>query len=733
MQLWAGVECTYNRVRDQYFEQLGRAGHLDRPYDLKLFADLGIKSLRYPVLWETTAPDDPRDADWSFADERLAEIRRLGINPIVGLVHHGSGPEHTNLLDPEFPEKLAKFAAAVAERYPWVTDYTPINEPLTTARFSGLYGHWYPHHANDASFVRALITECKATALAMRAIRAINPRARLIQTEDLGHTCSSPKLKYQANFENERRWLSFDLLCGRVNPKHPLYLYLTVIAKASREELDWFVQNPCPPDIIGINFYLSSQRFLDDKLYLYPRHMHGGNGRHRYVDTETARVRSEGMLSLKTMLLSVWQRYRIPIAITECHNGCTREEQLRWVKEVWSEAVATRQEGADIRAVTAWALLGSFDWNSLVTLQRQHYEPGVFDVRSDRPRPTALAGMFRDLGRGITPQHPLLEVPGWWHQPDRHTFGFAFVGPGKIVPAPKHRRPHRDVRPLLITGATGTLGRAFARICEERHIPYVLSSRQDIQISDPESVARAFERLRPWGVINTAGFVRMDDAEKDPATCMRDNAEGPAVLALHCAIHDIPFVTFSSDLVFDGEKRSPYVESDRTNPLNIYGRSKLIAEQQALQHWPRSLVIRTSAFFGPWDDYNFATLCLKALSRGEEFSAIEDYVVSPTYVPDLVHQTLDLMIDGESGIWHLANPGEVTWYEFAKMVAESAGIRTSRLRPITLQQCAFAAPRPNYSVLSSERGHIMPALGDAVRRYVAQVEFSAQKKASIAA
>lgn len=91
----------------------------------------------------------------------------LGIRPIAGLVHHGSGPRHTSLIDPGFPEKLAKFADAVAQRYPWISHYTPVNEPLTTARFSGLYGHWYPHERDDLMFAKVLIHECRATVLSM--------------------------------------------------------------------------------------------------------------------------------------------------------------------------------------------------------------------------------------------------------------------------------------------------------------------------------------------------------------------------------------------------------------------------------------------------------------------------------------------------------------------------------------------------------------------------------------
>src|SRR5215213_6452809 len=188
LELWGGVECTVNRVRDAYHDQLKRSGHDCRLEDIDLFAELGIKVIRYPLLWERIAPLDLTTANWSWADERMSRLRELGLKPIVGLVHHGSGPRYTDLLDPEFPEKLATFAAAVAQRYPWIEDYTPVNEPLTTARFSGLYGFWYPHGRSDNIFARAFLNECRAIAESMKAIRKYQPHARLIQTEDLGKT-----------------------------------------------------------------------------------------------------------------------------------------------------------------------------------------------------------------------------------------------------------------------------------------------------------------------------------------------------------------------------------------------------------------------------------------------------------------------------------------------------------------------------------------------------------------
>src|SRR5690606_8723490 len=134
-------------------------------------------------------------------------------------------PEYTDLLDPEFPQKLARYAAKVAAQFPWVTRYTPINEPLTTARFSGLYGHWYPHEQNDVSLVMMLINQLKGVVLSMQEIRKINPSAILIQTADLGKTYSTALLQYQATMENHRRFLTHDILCGRFNHSHPLWDY----------------------------------------------------------------------------------------------------------------------------------------------------------------------------------------------------------------------------------------------------------------------------------------------------------------------------------------------------------------------------------------------------------------------------------------------------------------------------------------------------------------------------
>ncbi|MBA2965468.1 MULTISPECIES: sugar nucleotide-binding protein [Ramlibacter] len=712
LELWAGPECTVNRVGDRYLDQLRASGFERRLDDLDRLAGLGITRLRLPLLWERTAPDGPDQADWRWPDARLARLRELGVQPIAGLVHHGSGPPHTSLVDPRFPQLLADYAGAVARRYPDLPAYTPVNEPLTTARFAGLYGAWYPHGRDDRSFVRCLLGQVQGTVQAMRAIRAVNPAAELVQTDDLGYTTvATPRLQYQADFDNQRRWLGYDLLCGRVDRHHPLWDYLCANGAAAGELLA-LVDAPCPPSIVGINSYITSERFLDDRLALYPEHLHGGNGRDRYADIETARVHGAHIGGFAARLREASERYRLPVAITEVHLGCTREEQLRWLHQAWKAAQDLQDQGLDIRAVTVWATFGSCDWDSLVTQERGHYEPGLWDVRGGgAPRPTALVRLAHELGHGLPPSHPVLEGPGWWQRELR----LAYPHHGELESLAVLGQP------LLITGATGTLGRAYARLCDIRGLPYKLLTRQDMDIADPASVAAALERWQPWAVVNAAGYVRVDDAESDPRN-WRENVDGPVVLAKACARRGIRLVSFSSDLVFDGSLDRPYVETDPTAPLCAYGRTKAEAEHRMLAVAPQSLVVRTAAFFGPWDRHNFVTQALAALRRGQPWPAAHDQWVSPTYVPDLVRTSLDLLVDGEHGLWHLANRGAVSWLELAQMAAEAAGLDRALVQGRSGAELGQVACRPRYSALDSARGAVMPTLEEGLLRYLDEVE-----------
>ena len=682
-EIWGGVECSIVRIGDEYRNQFEETGHQQSLQDLDAIAALGIRTLRYPVLWEAVSPETPERCDWAFPDERLTKLRQLGIRPIIGLLHHGSGPRYTSMMDPAFPELLGRHAENVARRYPWLELFTPVNEPLTTARFSGLYGHWYPHRTDVASFLRCLINECLGTLHAMRAIRRHIPSARLVQTEDLGKVFSTPRLAYQAEYENQRRWLSLDLLCGRVDRSHPWYA--TFIRHGIAEaELALLQTGEARPDMIGINYYATSERYLDEALHLYPGWLHGKNTRERYADVEAVRVSlPDGELGVKPRLREAWERYGLPIAVTEVHHGSTREEQLRWLVDVWQGASELLHEGCDIRAITVWSMFGAMDWNTLLTQRRGFYEPGAFDARGPRPRLTAVGKAVQRLATGGELSHPVLDRPGWWRRDGRHYHPPSSPGPALL------KRP----RAILVAGASGRLGREIMRHCEMRGLDAVCPSRQEMDITSLPQLETALAAHRPWAVINAAGSVQDGPAMRQRVFGVNSvGAENLAKLASH---RGIPFLTFSTDRVFDGSLDRPYVERDETCPPCFLGGSKAEAERRVLRAHSGALVVRTSRLFSPEDGPDK----LMAL-RGAEFAGLP--FLAATYAPDLVRAALDLLIDGETGMWHLSNQGAVPLEEYASLfgIGNTAPARRAKL-----------------VVLGSERGSVMPSLREALARH----------------
>ncbi|HEX8513438.1 MAG TPA: family 1 glycosylhydrolase [Allosphingosinicella sp.] len=603
LELWGGYECTVNRVGDQWFDQTPRTGHQERIEDLQLFAELGMRSLRYPALWERISPNDPEARDFAWTDERLAEIRRLGMDPILTLCHHGSGPHYTSLIEDSFAPGLAAHAAAVAARYPWIRDWTPVNENLTTARFSALYGYWYPHTKDERLFWIALLNEIDATRLAMRAIREVNPEARLIQTDDLGYCHATAPLQCDADFQNERRWVGWDLLCGTVVPGHALYDHIAGFGLAER--LRTIAGDPCPPDIIGINHYLSSERLRDHRVELYPDRSladreTGKCSGLEFVDVDAIRNRKEGVLGLPALLEQAWERFGLPMAVTECHNGATREEQVRWFVEVWQAVDSLRLGGMDIRAVTAWSLLGSHDWNRMVTRFIGHYETGVYDCRTGTPRPTLMAPVLKQLAEGGAPDLPFLDSPGWWHRSSR----FLDAVPGS-EPSFEVEIGASGRAPLMIVGDEGPLSRLAIRACEVRGLPYVRCGE--------EAEARLAE-ARPWAVLDARDRSNVCMA---PQSC---NAPPAASLVEACDRHSVACA----------------VVTGLTSRAPAPGRAGL-------------LLVRTGAVYAPWDRSARAVRILDALDRGRRVEVDSGALWDRVYGPDLVDGVLDLLLDGVTG------------------------------------------------------------------------------------
>ena len=706
-ELWAGVECSVVRIGDQFRDQICETGHASRLSDLDLVAAIGIRTMRYPVLWERVAPEALGPRDWRWTDERLTRLRNLGIQPIVGLVHHGSGPLYSNLLDPAFPEHLAAYAAEVAARYPWIEMWTPVNEPLTTARFSCLYGHWYPHRRDLGAFMRATVNQCRAVALSMAAVRRFNPRSRLVQTEDIGRIFSTPKLAYQAEHENQRRWLSLDLLTGRVTSDHPWHKLL-LNAGVEERQLAELRDGLGRPDIIGINYYLTTDRFLDHRLDLYPGVALGGNGRDTYVDVEAVRVSEPGgELGPAARLREAWDRYRLPMAVTEVHNNCTHEEQLRWLMEVWDAVQVLRTEGANVRAVTLWSIFGAVDWSSLLTQNDGVREPGIFDLRGSIPRRTLLANAATELAARGQFSHPVLDTPGWWRRESR------YVASGESCPS---QPPVRKARPILFTGALDSLKHAFSRICDARGLSYVLDAGLEFDTSDADALSHALKEHRPWAVIHIPRYMRGSRMASMADLLLEDDAAGAERLAAACAERTLPLMTFSSDLVFDGQAGRPYLEHDAINPVGIYGAAMHGVDRCVLDASAQSLVIRSGALFGPWDARNFVWATLHAAAHGRKVVVDGTQIVSPTYVPDLVNATLDLLLDGECGLWHVANPAEINWYDFAVEV-----VTRTKFDPSLVRRPEIETQLRNIA-LSSERAVLLRPLDAALSAYFRDTE-----------
>ncbi len=421
IEVWAGVESARVRVGDDVLDELELTGHAARLDDLDRLADLGVTRIRYPFLWERIETR-PGMFDWRWADERMDRLRALGIEPVVGLLHHGAGPTWSSFRTTRFASAFTAFAGAFATRYPDVRWYLPINEPLTTARFAGLYGFWWPHARSWTSAARILLAQVLAIRGAMEAIRRVVPDAGLIVNEDLGRTFHVPRLEDQARWDNERRWLTFDLLHGRVDGRHPFHRSLedAGLGRALRS----LVARPCPPDLLGVDYYVTSDRFLDDEVERYPEWARGTNGRLEYADVEAVRSRHEWTCGFRRAIDETSERYAMPIALTEVQLAAEPDEQCAWWGEAWRCAIDARAGGRDVRAVTAWSAFGAWEWPSLLRRRDGFYEPGAFDARVEPPRASPLASAIARTAATGSPSGAE-DVVGWWARPDRLRYGVA--------------------------------------------------------------------------------------------------------------------------------------------------------------------------------------------------------------------------------------------------------------------------------------------------------------------
>jgi dTDP-4-dehydrorhamnose reductase len=254
----------------------------------------------------------------------------------------------------------------------------------------------------------------------------------------------------------------------------------------------------------------------------------------------------------------------------------------------------------------------------------------------------------------------------------------------------------------FVTGAGGQLAMAFTRVLEGE----VFLSREDaLDIRDAEAVRAAVHGFVPDVLLHTAAYTDVDGAEADPETAEAINVLGTRNLVAAVRGTHTTLVYFSSDYVFDGAKSSPYVESDATNPLSVYGRTKLAGEDEVLS-WVRGIVVRTSWLFSD-TGRNFVKTILAAgrtkAEAGEPLTVVDDQVGSPTYAGHLAAAVDEALKQGIApGLYHMAGSGYCSWCELAREIVQLAGIDVEVL-PITTAELGRPAPRPAFSALASER------------------------------
>ena len=253
---------------------------------------------------------------------------------------------------------------------------------------------------------------------------------------------------------------------------------------------------------------------------------------------------------------------------------------------------------------------------------------------------------------------------------------------------------------VLVVGPTGQLGTAILRA-----LPEANGLGRDALDLETATSTRTYDELaarNPLLVINCAAYTAVDRAETDRSAAMRINTTAPELLARACTALGARFVTFSTDYVFDGEQGHPYVESDETSPINVYGESKRLGELAVMEADASALVIRTSWLVSV-THVNFITKILTRTSGGEPCRVVDDQRGCPTSAHDLALATLTAISQERSGILHLVNSDTATWFELAETAMQVAGIDPSLLERCTSDDYITTARRPRYSVLGSER------------------------------
>ncbi len=257
---------------------------------------------------------------------------------------------------------------------------------------------------------------------------------------------------------------------------------------------------------------------------------------------------------------------------------------------------------------------------------------------------------------------------------------------------------------VAVIGANGQLGTEIVKAFADETV--ISLTQSDIEISEIDSVEKAFASVRPDIVINTAAYLNVELCEKEREQAFLVNETGALNLARVLEDKNIPLIHISTDYVFDGSKRSPYEESDAPNPLNVYGASKLAGERAIQANCSRYYIVRTSGLYGHAKclakGANFIEKILARSKENGQLRVVDDEVLTPTYAPDLAMQIRLLVATADYGLYHATNNGSCSWFDFAVEALRLAGIKTPVV-PVSSKEFPSTVKRPLYSVLENSR------------------------------
>ncbi len=385
-----GIECSYPTIDDGRGGSLRRdlmeeCGHYARwEEDLHLVRDLGLRFLRYGLPWHRVHLGEGR-FDWSLCDGPMEKMRTLEITPILDLLHFGVPDWLGDFQNPDLPVQFGRYTGAVAERYPWVRFYTPVNEIYVAARKSALDGDWNERLRSDRAFVTALkhLTACAIAACVT--VTARRPDAVFITSETAEYTHDmSPTPADSVKMENRLRYLSLDLLYGK-QPEALIYEYL-MDNGMSREEFSWFMLGEPPGhQIMGNDYY-------------------GRNERIRLPDGSL--LEGEDVLGWYLITRRYYRRYYKPVFYTET-NVFDPDVAPRWLWKQWANVLRMRRDGVPVLGFTWYSLTDQIDWDIGLAQKRNRVNGcGLYDLdRKPRPVAATYRQLIETFGRISTIAH----------------------------------------------------------------------------------------------------------------------------------------------------------------------------------------------------------------------------------------------------------------------------------------------------------------------------------------